>query len=147
MKSTSKQSLIWLPLAIAISVIVGIVVGNRFTNQKYSSDYDRKLNTILNLIADDYVDTVNIHDLIEMSIPQILSNLDPHTTYFSAKDLKAANEELDGSFSGIGISFMMINDTVGNRSHPWRTGRESRHPSRRPHIVDKRLGICRSKGK
>jgi carboxyl-terminal processing protease len=112
MKSTSKQSLIWLPLAIAISVIVGIVVGNRFTNQKYSSDYDRKLNTILNLIADDYVDTVNIHDLIEMSIPQILSNLDPHTTYFSAKDLKAANEELDGSFSGIGISFMMINDTL-----------------------------------
>lgn len=113
MKSVNKSSYIWLPLAIAVSVVVGIFVGNRFSNQKTTSEYDRKLNTILNLIASDYVDTVNINDLVELSIPQILSNLDPHTVYFSAKDLKAADEELNGSFSGIGISFQIMNDTVG----------------------------------
>ncbi len=112
-KSNNKHDYLWLPLAIAFSVIVGIVVGNRFSNQRYTADSDRKLNTILNLIADDYVDdSVNINDLIEMSIPQILSKLDPHTVYFSAKDMKAAQEELDGSFSGIGISFQIYNDTI-----------------------------------
>lgn len=113
MKLNTKHDYLWLPMAIAVSVIIGIVVGNRFSNQRYTADSDRKLNTILNLIADDYVDdSVNINDLIEMSIPQILSKLDPHTVYFSAKDLKAAQEELNGSFSGIGISFQMYNDTI-----------------------------------
>ena len=92
--------------------MVGIVIGNRFSSKKYAVDNDRKLNTILNLIADDYVDTTNIDQLIELSIPEILSNLDPHTTYFSAEDLKAANDDLNGSFSGIGISFMLINDSI-----------------------------------
>ena len=48
-----------------------------------------------------------------MSIPEILSNLDPHTSYFTAEDLKAATDDLNGSFSGIGISFMLVNDTIG----------------------------------
>ena len=97
---------------MAVAVVVGIFIGNRFSSRKYAVDNDRKLNTILNLIADDYVDTTNINELIELSIPEILSNLDPHTTYFSAEDLKAANEDLNGSFSGIGISFMMMNDSI-----------------------------------
>ena len=134
MKSVNKSSYIWLPLAIAVSVVVGIFVGNRFSNQKTTSEYDRKLNTILNLIASDYVDTVNINDLVELSIPQILSNLDPHTVYFSAKDLKAADEELNGSFSGIGISFQIMNDTVGV-VEVLPGVRESWHSSRRPHCV------------
>ena len=107
----------WLPLAIAVSVIVGIVLGF-FMRQPYSSDNyntqsDRKLNTILNLISQEYVDdSINTKDLIEMSIPAILANLDPHSSYLSAKELKAAQEELNGSFSGIGISFQLMNDTI-----------------------------------
>ena len=58
------------------------------------------------------MDTTNLKDLIEMSIPEILSNLDPHTSYFSAEELKAATDDLNGSFSGIGIQFMLINDTI-----------------------------------
>ena len=112
MKSTPNPTHIWFPLALAAAIVVGIFIGNRFSSKKYAVDNDRKLNTILNLIADDYVDTTNIDQLIEMSIPEILSNLDPHTTYFSAKDLKAANDDLNGSFSGIGISFMLINDSI-----------------------------------
>lgn len=111
-KPSTHSSLLWLPLAMALSVVIGIFIGNRFSSKKYAIDNDRKLNTILNLIADDYVDTVDMNDLIEMAIPEILGNLDPHTAYFSKADLKAANEELNGSFCGIGISFMMMNDTI-----------------------------------
>ncbi|MGM9803371.1 MAG: S41 family peptidase [Muribaculaceae bacterium] len=110
--SSPKQPSTWLPLAIAVSVVLGIFVGNRFHGQKYTADYDRKLNMILNLIADDYVDTMKINNLVELTIPEILKNLDPHTTYFTAEELRQANEDLDGKFSGIGISFMIMNDTV-----------------------------------
>ena len=107
----------WYPLVIAISVIAGIMLGifmgNPFSNGKYSSQSDRKLNTILNLISQEYVDySIKTSDLIEMSIPAILANLDPHSSYLSAKELVAAQEELNGSFSGIGVSFQLMNDTI-----------------------------------
>ena len=110
-KSTSQP--IWLPLAIAMAVVVGIFFGSHFSNNNKVAENDRKLNAILNLIAQDYVDTTNLHDLIELSIPEILSNLDPHTNYFTTEDLKAATEDLNGSFSGIGVSFVLVNDTIG----------------------------------
>jgi len=113
MKQKSTRQPIWLPLAIALAVVVGIFIGSRFTANKPVADNDRKLNAILNLIAQDYVHTTNLKDLIEMSIPEILSNLDPHTSYFSADDLKAATDDLNGSFSGIGISFVLTGDTIG----------------------------------
>ena len=98
----SKNTIVWLPLAISISVVAGMLMGNQFSNQKFISDNDRKLNTILNLIGEEYVDTVNIGELVEQSIPQILANLDPHTTYIPAKDLQDVNNELEGSFGEIG---------------------------------------------
>ena len=110
--SSPKQPSTWLPLAIAASVVIGLFLGSRFSGQKYNADYDRKLNMILNLISDDYVDTMKIADLVELTIPELLKNLDPHTTYFSAEELKQANEDLDGKFSGIGISFMLMNDSI-----------------------------------
>ena len=113
MKTRPKRQLIWFPFAIAIAVVAGIFLGSRFSNNNKVAENDRKLNAILNLIATDYVDTTNLHDLIELSIPEILSNLDPHTSYFTAEDLKAATDDLNGSFSGIGISFMLVNDTIG----------------------------------
>jgi carboxyl-terminal processing protease len=113
MKQKSTRQLIWLPLAVALAVVVGILIGSHFAANKPVAENDRKLNAILNLIAQDYVDTTNLHDLIELSIPEILSNLDPHTNYFSADELKAATDDLNGSFSGIGISFVMMNDTIG----------------------------------
>ena len=61
----SKNTIVWLPLAISISVVAGMLMGNQFSNQKFISDNDRKLNTILNLVSAQYVDTVDINDLIE----------------------------------------------------------------------------------
>ncbi|MBQ9822482.1 MAG: hypothetical protein IJM58_10200 [Muribaculaceae bacterium] len=113
MKQKSALQPVWIPLALAVAVVVGVFFGSHFPSNNKVAENDRKLNAILNLIAQDYVDTTNLHDLIEMSIPEILSNLDPHTSYFSAEELKAATDDLNGSFSGIGISFVLMNDTIG----------------------------------
>lgn len=107
-----KKSIIFLPIIIAVSVVTGISIGNNFSNKISVNNSDRKLNTILNLVSDGYVDTVNVSDIIEQTIPQLLSNLDPHTVYIPAKDLTEVNNELEGSFSGIGVSFFLMNDTV-----------------------------------
>lgn len=111
-KQTTRPALLWLPLAMAISAVIGIIIGSQFSGGKYPIDNDRKINTILNLISNEYVDTVNLNDLIESSIPQILGNLDPHSVYLPKEDLQAANDELNGSFCGVGISFFILNDTI-----------------------------------
>lgn len=111
MTSGNKQSLTWVPLALAAALIAGILIGSHFTAQR-SSELDRKLNNVLGIVSNEYVDAVNMDSLVERSIPEILANLDPHSIYFSEKDLQVANEELSGSFSGIGISFQVMEDTI-----------------------------------
>ena len=113
MKPESTRQPIWIPIALAVAVVTGIFFGSQFSSNNKVAENDRKLNAILNLIAQDYVDTTNLKDLIEMSIPEILGNLDPHTSYFTTEELKAATDDLNGSFSGIGISFVMTDDTIG----------------------------------
>lgn len=107
-----KDPFVWIPLAISLAVVGGMLLGDMFTGKPYVADYDRKLNTILNLVADDYVDTVSISELVEKAVPKILTDLDPHTIYIPAKDLTAVNDELEGSFSGIGITFAIFDDTI-----------------------------------
>ena len=113
MKQQSSRQPIWLPLAIAVAVVVGLFIGNRISPNSYAVDSDRKVNAILSLINQDYVDSTNLKDLIEMSIPEILSNLDPHTSYMSAEEFKASSESMSGTMSDIGIQFELMNDTVG----------------------------------
>lgn len=110
--SNPKRLTVWLPVIIGVSVVAGIFIGGIFSGKNYLADSDRKLNTILNLIQQEYVDTVDIDELVENSIPKILTNLDPHSMYISAKELSSVNNELEGNFSGIGISFMVMSDTI-----------------------------------
>ena len=107
-----NNPIIWLPLVIAISVVFGIFIGNHVSTKKFILDKDRKINTVLNFIESEYVDTVDIKELVEMAIPQLIANLDPHSYYIPAKDVKAVNDDLNGSISGIGITFSMMNDTA-----------------------------------
>ena len=64
------------------------------------------------IIDDQYVDSVNIDSLVDMAIPQILADLDPHSVYINAKDAQAVGDDLKGSFSGVGIEFVIRNDTL-----------------------------------
>lgn len=112
----NKKLAVWLPLIIALSIAAGIFVGNQYKNlsggkiKNYSGG--NKINAILDIIDDQYVDTVNMKNLVESTIPKIFSELDPHTTYIPAEYAKAENERMEGSFSGIGIMFNMLTDTV-----------------------------------
>ena len=68
--------------------------------------------SILKLIQQNYVDDIDIDSLGEKTIPLILSQLDPHSMYLSPEEAKRENESLEGSFSGIGIQFNRLKDTV-----------------------------------
>ncbi len=107
----NRQPFSWVPIAIAASLVVGIWIGMLFSGKK-AGEYDRKLNNILNLVSNEYVDNIEVDSLIELTIPELLGNLDPHSYYLSAKELQLAEEDLNGSFSGIGISFQMDGDTL-----------------------------------
>ena len=106
------------PLWMAISVVIGILIGsfyaNHFSGNRLNiiNSSGNKLNNLLHIIDDQYVDTVNINDLVEKAMPQILSELDPHSVYITAREGEIANDDLRGSFSGIGIEFTIRQDTI-----------------------------------
>lgn len=106
------------PLLLALCVIGGIFVGTFYANHfagnrlKIITTGSNKLNYLLQLIDNNYVDSVDVSKLVEDAMPQILSELDPHSSYISADDAQEAEEDLKGSFSGIGVSFTMERDTV-----------------------------------
>ena len=106
------------PLLMCLCVVGGIFVGTHYAYRfgdntiSIASNGSNKLNQLLQLIDQNYVDTVNLPELIENAMPQILNELDPHSSYIKANDAEEASEELKGSFSGIGVSFTMQKDTV-----------------------------------
>lgn len=112
----NKKLTIWLPVIIAASIALGIFIGNYYLiisqGKRQTFSRGNKINAILDIIDQQYVDTVNMVDLVEGTIPKIFSELDPHSVYISAADAQVANEELEGSFSGIGVSFNMQTDTI-----------------------------------
>jgi len=71
-----------------------------------------KIGKTLGLIDAFYVDTVNLDKLAEKAIIEVLKNLDPHSTYISAKDVKEMNEPLNGNFEGIGVQFNLLRDSI-----------------------------------
>ena len=79
-------------------------------NRPLSSN--NKLSDLIGIINDYYVDTVDVEALVEKTIPKVLSELDPHSVYIPAKEAEQADQELRGSFSGVGIQFMIQSDTI-----------------------------------
>ena len=114
----NKNNSRFMPLAMALCVVIGILIGtfyaNHFSGNRLSiiNSSSNKLNNLLHIIDDQYVDTVNVNDLVEKAMPQILAELDPHSVYISAKDVQIANDDLRGSFSGVGIEFVIREDTL-----------------------------------
>ena len=81
------------------------------TPQDLQKGYE-KYGRLLYYINSHYVDTAHIHKLVEKAIVNTLRNLDPHSVYLSAEDVKAANEPLEGNFEGIGVEFNILLDTL-----------------------------------
>ena len=113
-----KKSKRFMPLIMAVCVIIGIMIGsfyaNHFSGNRLNiiNSGSNRLSNLLHLIDDQYVDKVNIDSLVDVAIPQILADLDPHSVYISAKDAQAVADDLKGSFSGVGIEFTIRKDTI-----------------------------------
>jgi carboxyl-terminal processing protease len=106
----------YIPALLALALVLGIILGNRLNRNAGSSapmiSKTNKLDAIINLIQNAYVDSISSDSLIEKTIPQLLKNLDPHTTYIPAKEMVGVEEEMRGNFGGIGVQFSIQNDTV-----------------------------------
>jgi peptidase, S41 family len=113
-----KKNNHFMPLVMALCVVVGIMIGtfyaNHFSGNRLNiiNSGSSRLSNLLHIIDDQYVDSVNIDSLVEKAIPQILAELDPHSVYISAKDVQLATDDLKGSFSGVGIEFIIRDDTI-----------------------------------
>ena len=99
-------------LSIVGFVILSFISTSILSAQSTTQDATKKFSTLLNMIDLYYVDSVNTDELVETAIIKMLEELDPHSIYFSAEELKEANEPLDGSFEGVGIQFNIFKDTI-----------------------------------
>ncbi|MES2703827.1 MAG: S41 family peptidase [Bacteroidota bacterium] len=108
-----------MPLTFSGVLIAGMVLGfnlhDTLRNKRDISSVagrDDRLEEIIGLINERYVDTVNSNGLYKEAISGILKSLDPHTVYIPADEVQSVNEDLDGNFPGIGVEFSIVRDTV-----------------------------------
>lgn len=88
--------------------------------KKQVNTYDRvrttgnsdKVSALISAMRYKYVDVINVDSIVDLALPQILKELDPHSAYYPAEETQESNDELHGSFSGIGIQFSVQDDTV-----------------------------------
>lgn len=100
---------------VVVCLLCGFFAGSRIAGNKNTiiiNNTDNKLNEMLGIIETNYVDSTSIDSLIEKCLPEIISELDPHSVYIPQKDVEETNSDLQSSFSGIGIRFTIQEDTI-----------------------------------
>ena len=111
-----NRPFIWVIFLIMASLSLGFLIGkyHRTMGSQYKilRSGQNKINEALDIISNNYVDSVDINRLTESAVLQLVSELDPHSSYIPASDVDAANEGLESSFSGIGIQFNLDTDTI-----------------------------------
>ena len=112
----NDKATVRLPMLLGITLAGGMLIGATFFGAtKSMNSIGRgytKYREILQLIENNYVDTVNTDDLVDFSITKMLEKLDPHTAYMNPQDAIAARSQLEGGFDGIGVEFNIYKDTV-----------------------------------
>ncbi len=127
LNTTRKKLNIWLPLLFSLVLVAGMLIGTKMQdnpptvaaieiakkeNLPPGTLGQGKLEELIRYIEARYVDDVNKDDLVKEAIDNILYQLDPHSNYISADQLKEVNDQLEGHFDGIGIEFIVVDDTV-----------------------------------
>lgn len=110
-KRQRSLPMLLVPLMFAVGIAGGMWMGKYFFVPKVDVR-EQKLHALLEMIEEQYVDSVDMDSLLEQLYPKMLSLLDPHSAYIPASELQTVTEDLEGSFSGVGVSFQIINDTV-----------------------------------
>lgn len=115
MNSNSNRYI--LPFIGSVLIVVGILIG--FVLSKPGStlssspgQYEQKLADVIQILEQEYVDTVDKEALFEETISEMLHRLDPHSNYIPARDLKRMSESIEGKFGGVGVRFTILNDTL-----------------------------------
>lgn len=118
-KPRGKQNA-FLPIILSLVLILGVWLGYFLNNRirsagSYSqsqNNTNEKINSLLDYIEYQYVDTINKKDLVEKTVTSLLQSLDPHSAYIPASDFSSVNEPLEGNFDGIGVEFNILKDTI-----------------------------------
>ena len=118
-----KRWQIWLPTLVAAALVIGMYTGLKLSENQplvikeepiddgQSLGYGR-IEELVRYIDAKYVEDVESEDLVETAIEELLRQLDPHSSYISKEELREVNEQLQGNFDGIGIEFMLLDDTI-----------------------------------
>lgn len=119
MNDPQKKVKVFYPLIFSIVLIIGIFLGFKLRELQgfkrsyiFAPERESTIREILDLAGTKYVDSVHLKDLKDDAIRAILSHLDPHTVYIPPSDLQQVNEGLEGNFQGIGVDYIMLEDTV-----------------------------------
>lgn len=110
---------IWTPVLFAVALSLGMTLGFNLRDTLRNKrdigaliERNDRLEEIIDLIRERYVDTVDVNNLYHDAVEGIISHLDPHTSYIPASRLEEVNDDLEGSFFGIGVEFNIIRDTI-----------------------------------
>lgn len=110
----------WLPLALGVALMLGAYLGRSLNREQAIWSVQgpayvptgQVLSSVLDRIDRMYVDPVDRSRLTEVAIDAILDELDPHSDWFSSAELAAMAEPMEGNFEGIGVEFLLQNDTI-----------------------------------
>lgn len=111
-RNTNTVNRILILIAMVLGAIIGVMSASHFYTQKEYASLNEKIGNVLTLVQDNYVDTVDIDSVGDRMIAAILSELDPHCTYLSARDAERTEELMRGNFEGVGIVLHREGDTT-----------------------------------
>lgn len=108
-----KKRIYLLPVSL-ICLVLGLVIGSIIPKMSDSKTdaFSDKLNYVINLISNQYVDEVDRDSLTNKAISLLLDELDPHSLYLTKEEVQKENESLRGNFDGIGVQFRIVEDSI-----------------------------------
>ena len=122
MGSLTKKNL-WIAAGYSSVLIAGLILGPKFASENQNakngsflsfglSDRSSKVEKVIRIINENYVDSVQLDTVQDMAIQEILKNLDPHSAYLAPEDAQLLSDDLEGNFNGIGVEYYILNDTL-----------------------------------
>tara|TARA_R110001592_G_scaffold307299_2_gene580909 strand:+ start:442433 stop:444010 length:1578 start_codon:yes stop_codon:yes gene_type:complete len=112
-----NKKILWLSIILPIGFLVGSYLGIQYTSNSSNAYFGKssgqdRVGSVIDYVDKMYVDDVQREHLIEVAIEAITKELDPHTAYLSPEELAIAQEPMQGHFFGIGVEFMLIDDSI-----------------------------------